>query len=142
MFDITSVAVEDTATIHVKNAAGEPLYADAERTLPIQIKVHGPGSKAYGAVEARQSSRALRRMADNDGKITAATAEERAAETAEDLAALTIGFENFSYPPAGKAQGVELFQAVYRDQKLGFITKQVSKHLADWSNFKPGSAAS
>lgn len=140
MFDITSQAVVDTATIHIKNAAGEPLYADEAREQPVQIIVYGPGSKAHGAVEARQSSRALKRMQDNDGKITAPTAEERIKETAEDLAALTVRFENFAYPPAGDAQGAELFEAVYRDQKLGFIVRQVAKHLADWGNFRPGSA--
>lgn len=142
MFDITSQAVADTSAIHLKNAGGEPLYADAERTQPVQIVVYGPGSKAHGAVEARQSARALKRMQDNDGKITAATAEERVRETAEDLAALTVRFENFEYPPAKGAEGIALFEAVYRDQSLGFITRQVTRHLADWGNFRPGSAAS
>ncbi len=142
MLDITTQAATDTATIHVKNAAGETLYADAERTKPVQIVVNGPGSKAYAAVESRQSARALKRMADNDGKITGATAEERLKETAEDLAAITVRFENFTYPPAGDAQGADLFEAVYRDQKLGFITRQVSKHVADWANFTAGSATS
>jgi hypothetical protein len=142
MFDITTQAVEDTATIHVKNAAGEPLYADAERTKPVQIVIYGPGSKAYGVVEARQSSRAVKRMQDNDGKITVAPFEERVRETAEDLAAITVRFENFSYPPAGKAEGVELFTAVYADPKLGFIAKQVSRFVADWGNFKAASPGS
>jgi hypothetical protein len=141
MFDITTQAVDDTAAIHLKNAAGEPLYADGDaRAKPVRIVVYGPGSKAFGAVETRQSARALKRMQDNDGKITAPTAEERVKETAEDLAALTVRFENFTYSPAGDAQGAELFEAVYRDQKLGFIARQVTKHLADWGNFKPGSA--
>ena len=142
MFDITSQAVNDTATIHVKNAAGEPLYADEAREKPVQIVIYGPGSKAHGTVEARQASRALKRMQDNDGKITAPTAEERVKETAEDLAALTLRFENFEYPPANGAQGVELFEAVYRDQKLGFIARQVTKAIGDWGNFLSGSAAS
>lgn len=140
MFDITTQAVADTATIHVKNASGEPIYADEAREQPVRIVVHSPGSKAYGSVEARQSARAIKRMQDNDGKITAPTAEERISETAEDLAALTVRFENLSYPPAGPALGAELFEAVYRDQRLGFIARQVTKTLADWGNFKPGSA--
>lgn len=141
MFDITSQAVADTASIHLKNAAGELLYADGDAgEKPVRIVIYGPGSRAYGVVESRQSARALKRMQDNDGKITAASAEERVKETAEDLAALTVRFENFAYPPAGDAQGAELFEAVYRDQKLGFIARQVTKHLADWGNFKPGSA--
>lgn len=142
MLDITTQAVADTATIHVKNAAGEPLYADAERTKPVQIVVHSPGSKAYGVVESRQSARIVKRMQENDGKPTAATAEERIRETAEDLAALTVRFENLSYPPAGDAQGVELFEALYRDQRLGFIARQVTKTIGDWANFTQDSAAS
>lgn len=141
MFDITSQAVADTATIHIKNAAGELLYADAERTKPVQIVIYGPGSKPFGLVEARQSARAVKRMQDNDGKITLPPFEDRVRETAEDLAAITVRFENFAYPPAGKAEGAELFAAVYADQKLGFIAKQVQKTVADWSSFLPGSAA-
>lgn len=140
MLDITTQAVEDTATIHVKNASGELLYADAERTKPVRIVIYGPGSKAFGLVEARQSSRAVKRMQENDGKVTVAPFEDRLRETAEDLAALTVRFENLSYPPAGKAEGAELFTAVYADQKIGFIAKQVQKAVTDWSNFTGGSA--
>lgn len=142
MLDITTQAVDDTATIHLKNAAGELLYADKERKLPVQIVIWGPGSDAYGVVEARQSTRAVKRMQDNDGKITVAPFEDRVRETAEDLAAITVAFKNFSYPPAAKAEGAELFAAVYADQKLGFIAKQVSKFVADWGNFKAASPAS
>jgi len=140
LLDITTAAVEETATIHIKNAAGELLYADAERKLPVQIVIYGPGSDAFGVVEARQSARAVKRMQDNDGKISVAPYEQRVRETAEDLAAITVRFENFSYPPAGDAKGQKLFEAVYADKKLGFITRQVSKFVADWGNFKPGSA--
>lgn len=141
MFDITSQAVTDTATIHVKNAAGEPLYADGEkREQPVQIVIFGPGSKAFAAIEARQSARALKRMQENDGKITAPTAEERTKETAEDLAAITVEFRNFDYPPAGAAKGTDLYEAVYGDRKLGFIAKQVTQTLGDWGKFMPGSA--
>jgi hypothetical protein len=136
MFDITKEAVDDTATIHLKNAAGELLFADAAREKPVQIIIYGPGSKAYGLVESRQSTRAVKRMQDNDGKISVAPFEERQRETAEDLAAITLRFENFTYPPAAKAEGQELFAAVYADPKLGFIAKQVAKFVGDWGNFK------
>ena len=141
MFDITTQSVDDTATIHVKAANGELLFADAERTKPVQIVIYGPGSKAYGLVESRQSTRAVKRMQDNDGKITVAPFEERQRETAEDLAAITVRFENFAYPPAAKAEGADLFTAVYADPKLGFIAKQVTKFVGDWGNFTGGSPA-
>lgn len=135
-FDITTQAVEDTAVIHIKNAKGELLYADADRKKPIEIVVYGPGSDAYGVVEARQSARTIKRMQDNDGKITVAPYEDRLKETAEDLAAITIEFRNFAYPPAEGANGAALFTAVYADPKLGFIAKQVTKFVGDWGNFK------
>jgi hypothetical protein len=134
--DAKSLKVADKGEIHLKNAAGEPLY-DGEK--PVRIIVHGPGSRAFSTVESRQSARAVKRMNDNDGKFTLPTAEERAVETAEDLAAVTIAFENLTYEDK---QGSDLFIAVYSDPALGFITKQVSKHLADWGNFKAGSNAS
>jgi hypothetical protein len=134
--DAKSLKVAASGAIHVKNAAGEPLY-DGEH--PVRIVVHGPGSRAFSAVESRQTSRALKRMNDNDGKMTAPTAEERLSETAEDLATLTIAFEHLSYEDKS---GAELFEAVYSDPELGFITKQVEKHLRDWGNFKVGSATS
>ncbi len=143
-FNIASLAVAATAALHLKNPAGEMLFADDKRELPILIHLHGPGSKAYGVVESRQSARALKRMQDNDGKITAATPEERVAETAEDLAALTSHFENFEYQPAGASEpviGEDLHRAVYADQSLGFITRQVTKFVGDWGNFSAASKA-
>lgn len=143
--NIATLAVASTAALHIKSAAGEPLYADAERTLPVRIHVHGPGSTAYGIVEARQSTRALKRMDDNDGKVVAASPEERAKAVAEDLASITVSFENFEYRPAGMPDdaeplaGEDLFRAVYGDQALGFVAKQVSKFVGDWGNFSAAS---
>lgn len=134
--DATSLKVAAQSAIHIKNAAGEPLY-DGDK--PVRIIVHGPGSRVYGAIEARQTARAVKRMNDNDGKLTAATAEERRQELAEDLAEVTINFENLTH---GDLTGQQLFMAVYGDPELGFIAKQVNKHLSDWGNFKPGSAGS
>lgn len=142
MFDITTQAVDETTTIHVKSATGELLYADAARKLPVQIVIYGPGSAAFGVNESRQSARALKRLNENEGKFTAPAFEERVKETAEDLASITVAFNNFSYPPAGEAQGAQLFAAVYADTKLGFIVRQVQKTLADWSAFRGASAGS
>ena len=142
LFNIASLAVAATAALHVKGPTGEPLYADEAGKLPVLIHLHGPGSRAFGAVDSRQSGRALKRMQDNDGKITAATQEERVAETAEDLAALTARFENFDYQPEGAAlTGQDMFRAAYADQGIGFITKQVAKFVSDWGNFKAASKA-
>ncbi len=142
MFNIAALAASTTAALHLKSATGELLFADAERKLPCRIHLHGPGSEIAGVIEARQSSRALKRMQDNDGKVTAATSEERKAETSADLAALTSHFENFEYQPEGvetPLTGEALYRALYADQSLGFITKQVAKFFGDWGNFSSGS---
>lgn len=132
MLNIATLAVAATAAIHVKGPDGQPLYDDGN---PVRILVHSPGSPAYAAVESRQTARALKRMNDNDGKLTAATAEERRAETAEDLASVTASFDNFTYGD-GSLSGEALYRAVYGDPALGFVAKQVTKFLADWGNFK------
>lgn len=139
--DIKSKTVADTAPLHIKDASGDFLYSDAERTKPVLIHVYGPGSKAFAAMEARRDARNLKRMQENGGQWTAADGEERVKELAEDMASLTVRFENFSYSPAGDAEGTELFEAVYSDRGLGFILKQVEKFHSDWSNFKRASVA-
>lgn len=132
--DILTQAVADTGTLHLKNAKGEFMY-DGDK--PVRVIVHAPGSKAFAAIEARQTSRAVRRMQDNDGKISLPEPEVRVAEEAEDLAAITVRFENLSL--ADKT-GDELARAVYSNPKLGFINRQVLKFINDWGNFTGGSA--
>ena len=138
MLNIATLAVAATAVLHVKSADGEPLY-DGDK--PVRIVVHSPGSRAYGTVESRQTARAVKRMNENEGKLTAASSEDRRIETAEDLAAITVAFENFTYGE-GTLQGEALFKAVYADPALGFITRQVTKFIADWSNFRAASTVS
>lgn len=88
--DVKSLKVAATGIIHVKDAAGEPQY-DGDK--PVRITVHGPGSRAFGTVKSRQTARFLKRMNDNGGKPPHVPAEEALAETAEDLATLTIAFD-------------------------------------------------
>lgn len=140
VLNIASLAVLATAALHVKSPAGDPLYADEERTLPVRIHLHGPGSTAAGVVESRQSARGLKRYQENDGKMTAASPEERLEHTSIDLATLTASFENFTYGD-GSLTGEQLFRAVYADPSLGFVTKQVAKFFADWGNFSAASKA-
>src|SRR5690606_32103466 len=106
------------------------------------IRLYGPGSAAYAQVESRQTQRALKRMEENGGKPTDLSAEEHRVQQAEDLAALTVSFENFTYSAADGKSGAELFKAVYENQKLGFITSQVAKFVGNWGAFKATSAAS
>ncbi|MBL9070263.1 MAG: hypothetical protein JNM03_09760 [Sphingopyxis sp.] len=103
----------------------------------MRIIMHGPGSRAAGTVKSRRTARTLKRINENEGKITAATSEEALVENAEDLATLTISFENLSH---GDLTGEQLFLAVYSDPELGYITAQAERHFNDWGKYKPGSA--
>lgn len=139
MFDIASQAVADTATIHLKGADGEYLYSDGK---PVQIVAYGPASPQFEAVEARQTARVLKRREENDGKPAVPSPDQRREEQAEDLAMLTVAFQNFTYPPAGDKQGHELFLAFYSNPKLGYMHAQVLKAVQNWGNFRRASATS
>lgn len=137
MFDITKHAAADSTAIHLKGLDGEFLYD--EKNQPVRIRVYGPGSKEFSVIEDRQTTRAIKRMQDNDGKVSVAPPAQREREAAEDLAAITIAFENFDYPPAKGKSDSEKFAAFYGDRSLGYLTKQVLKAVNDWGNFKSAS---
>lgn len=147
MFDITKQRAAPTAPLHLRGIDNNLLYSEGEDgkpdlTKPVRIHFYSPGSKQQSAAEARATQRALKRLEENDGKPNPATPDVRRAEAAEDLAAVTHHFENLTYPPAGEAQGTELFEALYADADLGFVTNQAAKFLSNWGNFKAGSGTS
>jgi hypothetical protein len=138
---IATLAVVATAFLHLKGPDGTHLYDDGK---PVGIDLFGPGSPESAQVEERQSARAVKRMTENDGKLSLAPIDQRRTEAAEDLAALTSGFQNIEHagvdgqPLSGRA----LFIAVYSDPTLGWIKEQVLKAVGDWSRFTQGSATS
>lgn len=134
--DISKLKVTASAAMHVRDAAGVPLYEDGK---PVRILFHGPGSRPFAELETRQTARSVKRHNDNEGKLVARSADERRLEAVEDLADLTIGFENLTH---GDLTGRNLYEAVYRDPELGFIVQQANKFLNDWGNFTPGSPTS
>lgn len=136
MFDISTLAVADTGAIHLKGPDGAYLYHEGK---PVRIHLYSPGSDAFAEVEDRQSARSIKRMEDNDGKMTLPPRDQRKADLAEDLATLTVMFENFEYKPAADKTGKDLYRTVYADKKLGFIVEQVRKALGDWGKFTTGS---
>jgi hypothetical protein len=142
MSDIRKFAVDPTTRLHLRSAADELLYAINEdgtpdKSKPMVAVLYGPGSKPYVRAQAAQSNRFVDRL-KKKGK-TDQSAEDKAQEQAEFLAACTASFENIDYD--GLA-GPELFKAVYADESIGFIAEQVGKHLNDWGNFTKGSTKS
>ena len=131
-FDLSAFEVTETATLDVLGLDQEPLL---HRGQPVRITVHGPGSAAYVRAESRaaQASQA-RALAALRGKAGKTDLDEQRQQTAEKLAAITAGIENFPIPGGALA--------LYANPKLGYITAQVERFLSDWANFKPASAKS
>ena len=127
--DIRKFAVEETGVLELLGASDEPLLDESKK--PITVTLYGPGSKQYAKAQAAQSNRMIDKL-KKKGKSDQ-SADERARETAEFLAACTKDFsDNLEY---GDLQGEALHRAVYSDVTLGFISEQVNKYLSDWGNF-------
>ena len=131
-FNLADFEVAETGTLDVLGLDQEPLLY---RGQPVRITVHGPGSAAYVRAESRvaQASQA-RALAALRGKAGKNDLEEQRQATAEKLAAVTTSIDNFPIPGGALA--------LYANPKLGYITAQVERFLADWANFKPASAKS
>jgi hypothetical protein len=137
--DIRKFAVEETSTLHLRNASDELMYVEGsdgkpDLAKPMKVILYGPGSKPYAKAQARNSNRMIDRL-KKKGK-TEQTADEKTQETAEFLSDCTKGFENIEYDGL---QGPDLFMAVYTDRSIGFVPEQVNKHLGEWGNFTKGS---
>ncbi|HEX7856090.1 MAG TPA: hypothetical protein VF503_20610 [Sphingobium sp.] len=126
---IATLAVALVGFLHLKGPDGAFLYDEGE---PVGIDMFGPGSQEFAQIEELQTSRALKRMQDNDGQPSLASVSDRRVQEAQDLTALTSGFRHIEH---GDLAGVALFNAVYSDPKLGWIKEQALKHVRDWGKF-------
>lgn len=134
--DIKKFAVEETGILHLRGADDEPLMGEDGK--PMTITLYGPGSKQHARAQSAQQNRLVDKL-KRKGK-TDQTAEQRAREQAEFLAACTKEFSsNIEYDGL---TGDELFRAVYADESIGFIADQAAKHLGDWANFSKASPKS
>jgi hypothetical protein len=138
---IALLAVATTAFLHLKGPDGTFLYDNDQK---VGLDLFGPGSPEYARIEERQSARTIKRMQDNDNKISHVPIAERRSEATEDLADLTAGVRNLEHdgPDGNPLAGRDLVTALYSDPKLGWIKEQVVKFVGDWGKFTPGSATS
>ena len=128
--DIRTKAVSPTNVLELRDANDELLQG-------VTVTVYGPGSKQYAAAQSRQSNRMIDAL-KKKGK-TDQSAAQKAAETAEFLADVTLEFNGLEYDAL---TGRELALAVYSDVSIGFIADQVAKFVGDWSNFSKVAAPS
>src|ERR1035437_2306391 len=128
-FDVSQFELEDTGYFTVLNAKGDDdLLVDGN---PVIIRMYGSGSDQAVKANRKEISRTTARTkAMFTGKPPPNDAENAEREGAEKLAAVTASIENF--PVEGGAL------ALYRNPKLGYITKQAAKFFADDANFPKG----
>lgn len=132
MFDITAEAVADTAECKLDKANGTPMIGDKDKRCAITL--FGPGSDQFAAMQARRSKRNITRIANG----TDVSIEDEVREQAEDLADVTVSFDNFTYPGEYKTPR-DMFIACYLDRKIGFVRNQANAFL-NWGNFASASS--
>lgn len=138
MFDITQIASADTTFLHLKSPVDEEPIVTGPDKAAVGITFHAPGSDAYEAAVSKRTNRSLHR---SKRKIDL-TADLLRADTVAFLADVTASFDGLAYPPAGEAQGPDLFRALYGDRKYGWVIEQANTHLGDWAAFTTRSATS
>ena len=129
--DISKLAANESAELHLRGADDELLYDGGEAVL---VTCYGPGSKAYQKAQSNSQNKLIDRM-KRKGNVDQ-TPEEKMAQQADFLAACTVSFTHLE---SGDLTGTALFRAVYGDPEVGFIAEQVSKFISDWSNFTKAS---
>lgn len=132
MFDISKLAVKETAVIELESPDGEPLLNENGQVL--SITVYGPGSKQFQRAQGKRNRAILEYVRKGGKKMKD---EEQRELDAEFLADCTASFNGFVYKDL---TGYEMFKAAYLDPAIGFIAEQVNKAIGDWANFTNKSA--
>lgn len=132
MFDISSLAVKETAIIELETPDGEELLNNDGQRL--SITVFGPGSKQFQKAQSVRNRGILEYVRKGGKKMKD---DEQRELDADFLAACTASFNNFGYK---ELAGYDMFKAAYLDPSIGFISEQVNKAVGDWANFTKGSA--
>lgn len=138
MFDISTQAVSETGTVDLKDVKGAPLFGEGGKRC--SITMHGPGSKVWRAAQAKVQSHTIERIKKKGNSDI--SADEQADVDANFLSAVTVSFNNFTYPAKDAKGDRDIFKAAYADAAIGFIAEQANEFCRDWENFTGGSAKS
>jgi len=126
-FDITQFELDDTATLTIQDASLEnDLLVDGK---PVLFILYGPGSTEHMKAQHKANNAAnLRAYAAVRGKAAKDSSELGEQDQNVKLASCTKDITNF--PVEGGAL------AIYSNNKLCYIKKQVEEFLASYANFK------
>jgi hypothetical protein len=130
-FDILTIELADTTTLHLEHPVNGPIYADEAETLPVTIELYGRSSKQH----RQWLALALRKQeANKHKKEKAKSPDEMLEENAEFFATMTVAIKNMNM--AGKPiETKEDFKKLYSNPKLMWVTEAVSEKLGSVDSF-------
>jgi hypothetical protein len=123
-FNLAHFEAADTATLTMLDQKGRPLMVDGK---PVAFELYGPGSEPYVKAQAKIDAGAQARAfaAIRGAEEVDSVAEARKLSREKMIACTKSISPNFPVSPAD----------VYGNPRLGYMTDQVAKFLADWGNF-------
>jgi hypothetical protein len=123
-FNVADFEAVDTAWLEVENKKGDgPLLFNGQ---PVRIEVRSPGTReAMLAQHAIETANTAKTYAAMRGKMPKDTVEDKIAQGAKKLVAITASIENFPISA----------NDLYENPRLGYIAEQVSKFHGDWGSF-------
>lgn len=136
MLKLAAIAAAETAVLELRTGDDLPLLT--ESGAPVSVTVYGPGSKPYARARTAQQNRLVAKLQRKSN--VKETSEEKAANEAEFLAAITAGDSGLDIEGLTDGlQGADKYSAIYRCSAVGYIGEQVAKFAGDWANFSTGS---
>jgi hypothetical protein len=129
-FDISQYELKDTAVLTVKNVQGSGPLIGEDGVNPVTITIYSSGSAyAVAARHAFAKKQQERMQAAYQGNAASTAVEDTERDKVELLSARTQSIGNFPLEPS----------ALYANQKLGYITRQVDEFAGKDANFAPPS---
>lgn len=138
MFDLNESAdvttrEDEGILVHLRDAAGEKMYADEAQEKPVTMRVAGTYSEVYRkAREANRDKQLKKRSPHLDG-------DQLEDAALDEIAACVLSWENLN--AGGKPLPFSKHNAVVVLKKARFIREQVEAAMSDHAAFfKPASA--
>ena len=132
--DLLSLEAPDTIDIHLVHPEIGHLYADKERTQPVIITVHSPGSEPALEYDKKQQKEMSKIIAKKGMKgIYKIPFEEQEENNLNRLVALTAGVKHMEFN--GQPVTVDNVRDIYKNPKLGWVRNQVSSKISSWDNY-------
>ena len=132
--DLLNLEAPDTIDIHIVHPEVGSLYADEERTQPVVITVHSPGSEVALEFDRKQQKAMSKVIAKKGIKgIYKIPFEEQEENNLNRLVALTADVKNMEF--GGNPVTPENIREIYKNPKLGWVRNQVSTKISSWDNY-------